>query len=190
MWHGDDPKSASHWTSEWLLLAFHVSAVTTAISLTRFMDDSWLGLGVALVGILGMLLTTVAIDTWCPRTAQFGGSRGRSSGAAASSDSSSSSSYFSTPLVPYWPCFGCFVNWYLIAQLDFVGCAGLLVVWTIVIVYYCFFAVHHSMGGKQQQQQQQQQNADGGADDGDNDLGPIVAMDFAADVANESARLS
>jgi len=189
MWHGDDPKSASHWTSEWLLLAFHVSALTTAISLTRFID-SWLGLGVALVGTLGMLLTTVAIDTWCPRTAHFGGSRGRGSAAAAAAAAapSDSSSYFSTPLVPYWPCLGCFVNWYLIAQLDFVGCAGLLVVWMIVIVYYCFFAVHHSIGGKQQQQQQQ--NADDGANDDDNELGPIVAMDFAEFVTNESARLS
>lgn len=35
--------------------------------------------------------------------------------------------HFQTPLVPYWPCLAMILNWYLIVQLDWTGCVGLLV---------------------------------------------------------------
>jgi hypothetical protein len=43
--------------------------------------------------------------------------------------------YFSVP-TPYVPCLGILVNWYLIAQLDLAGIAGLLAFLAVAVLYY------------------------------------------------------
>jgi amino acid transporter len=52
-----------------------------------------------------------------------------------------SSDYFEIPFVPHLPCFGIFLNWYLIVQMDYIGIL-LLVVYlaTAALLYFCYGA--------------------------------------------------
>lgn len=149
MWHEDPihPEITDRGNrAEWIMLAFNVAAIAASVALTRFWD-SLAGKAVSLLSVAGMIASAVAVQILCPRTERFGGNHRHPHSEAVKT--APHAGYFRTPFVPYWPCLGIFVNWYLIAQLDFLGIAGLLVFWVMVVVYYFVFAIHHSIGGKQ-----------------------------------------
>ena len=62
------------------------------------------------------------------------------------SNGSAPPTYFATPLVPYLPCLGMAVNWYLIAQLDFTGILLLLLYIGIISLLYLFQCAPNSIG--------------------------------------------
>jgi len=124
--------------------------------------------------VLYRLLTTLAIIAMaaafvdlvmkCPKSTHFGGSIWKSTDDrcwdASSSDTDSddagddgtnvddqeSFAYFSTPCVPYLPCAGMAINWYLIAQLDVWGIVLLFLYVGITVATYMGACARHSVG--------------------------------------------
>ena len=48
--------------------------------------------------------------------------------------------------MPVLPCFGIFVNWYLISQLEMAGIMLHLGFLALAVLYYIFYAIEHSVG--------------------------------------------
>jgi hypothetical protein len=137
LWHeSPDPDS---YVAEGLLLAFHVGALITSVAMTLFLG-SIPGIASAVLGAGCMILAVYSIVTFCPRSTVFGGERQHYHNDELRTDDG----YFRTP-TPYAPCLGIFVNWYLIAQLDLIGVAGLLGFLTVSVVYYFCYAANHSV---------------------------------------------
>jgi len=63
--------------------------------------------------------------------------------------------YFQTPFVPYLPCLGAFVNWYLIAQLELSGLFFLVIYLGAATLFYFTYGVKHSRLLKKQRQHKQ-----------------------------------
>jgi amino acid transporter len=128
--------------AEGLMLAFHLGAFITSVSITLFIDTNP-GILAAVLGAGCMVLAVHGVATLCPRNRVFGGTKLKGSycdddGARPSSDPNES--YFSIP-TPYVPCLGIFVNWYLIAQLDWMGIVGLVSFLGLsALYYYCYAA--------------------------------------------------
>ncbi|GKY97390.1 hypothetical protein MPSEU_000697500 [Mayamaea pseudoterrestris] len=95
---------------------------------------------------LAMIGSVVYMATTCPRSAQFGGSILSSEG----STYTSSISYFQTPLVPYLPCIGMAINWYLIAQLDASGILFLVLYLGATAAMYMWQCAPRSVGHRSQ----------------------------------------
>jgi basic amino acid/polyamine antiporter, APA family len=132
------------WTHDWSLLPFQ-----------NFF---------AALSTLSMLLCVLEISRTCPRTMHFGGSILRegeySSERHITHESdhddivSPESDYFATPFIPYLPCLGMAVNWYLIAQLDFTGILLLILYLGIVSVIYGLGCAPNSVGHNRNWNQQ------------------------------------
>jgi APA family basic amino acid/polyamine antiporter len=142
LWHepASDPDSD---LAERLMLGFHAAAIVTSFALTRLLD-SWFGTAVALAAGGCMWAMAFGLYFWCPRASNFGG---RSSRHHYHKDELlTDDGYFQTPCLPFWPCLAIFVNWYLIAQLEFVGLIGLICFLGLGVIYYFAYAAHHSVG--------------------------------------------
>jgi basic amino acid/polyamine antiporter, APA family len=128
--------------AEGLMLAFHLGAFITSVSITLFIDTNP-GILAAVLGAGCMVLAVHGVATLCPRNRVFGGTKLKGSyyddgGARPPNDPNES--YFSIP-TPYVPCLGIFVNWYLIAQLDWMGIVGLVSFLALsALYYYCYAA--------------------------------------------------
>jgi len=53
---------------------------------------------------------------------------------------------FTTPLMPFLPCLGIFINWFLIAQLEPYGLGLLFLYGLIVTILYFAYSIKHSVG--------------------------------------------
>ena len=53
--------------------------------------------------------------------------------------------YFQAPFCPWLPCFGTFVNWYLISQLEMTGIILLLVYLGLAMIFYFTYGAKHSL---------------------------------------------
>jgi C-terminus of AA_permease len=162
------------WRLEHLLILYNVQCFITAMLLSHntWAIAYWRSVQSALaVGFLVATLATLAFMARnCRRTKQFGGSvLGESERAAYTMSASSNGSshdatngdgavdeddahYFSTPWVPYLPCLGMAVNWYLIAQLDVSGILLLcLYLGLAILLYYARrrrnVVAHSHLGG-------------------------------------------
>jgi amino acid transporter len=97
----------------------------------------------------------------CHLSAHFGGSilaegeythdrhvtaPGNLNGSITNGATTAQQKYFTTPLVPYLPCLGMAVNWYLIAQLDVTGIFFLLLYLGIISTLYLFQCAPNSIG--------------------------------------------
>jgi C-terminus of AA_permease len=121
----------------------------------------------ALCSTVAAVLSFYYLVRDCPRTAHFGGSilsegefinerhithdaavddNNESMATASSGTGIATEGYFVTPLVPYLPCLGMAVNWYLIAQLDITGILLLFVYLGIAAVVYMFRCARNSVG--------------------------------------------
>ena len=102
-----------------------------------------------------MVAAAFLLYVCCPRSRTFGGRRHAplavvGGGGAVSPNGGATTTaedgYFRTPLVPFWPLLGIFTNWYLIAQLDFLGVASMMGCLLLATVYYFAFVLHTSVG--------------------------------------------
>jgi amino acid transporter len=101
-----------------LLILFNGLCLLTSLLLSR--EGSFDGIVLAAVSGALTIATALFLAWMCPRRARFGGTEMRPV------DNEAPSHLFETPFVPYLPCIGTFVNWYLIAQLDTFGILLLL----------------------------------------------------------------
>jgi hypothetical protein len=92
---------------------------------------------------LFMIGTVLFMNARCAKSIHFGGSilPPRTAEPLQSSDL-----YFSTPLVPFLPCLGIAVNWYLIAQLEASGIVCLLLYLGASITIYFVACARNSVG--------------------------------------------
>ena len=113
------------------LLLYNTLCLVTGLSLTRNVYPT-------LTVLSGLLTLSTFLYMWCkcPRLSVFGGSILRmDENNDDNDDEEEEDSYFETPLVPWTPCLGMFVNWYLVAQLSWfgllllMGYLGLTTVW-------------------------------------------------------------
>ena len=141
LWHEvpDRPEST---LTEKLMATFHVCAFAASFLLS-YGNDSAFANWMTVLSVLGMFTAVLAINFFCPKSVVFGGHRAHSYGG---STLLKGDGYFRTPWLPWWPCIGIFVNWYLIAQLELTGALGLGFFFLIAIVYYFTHAFHHSVG--------------------------------------------
>jgi APA family basic amino acid/polyamine antiporter len=142
LWHEpvSDPDSD---LAEQLMLGFHIAAIVTSFAFTRLLD-SWFGTALAYAAGGCMIALACGIYFWCPKSDIFGG---RSSRHVYHKDQvRTDDGYFRTPFLPFLPCLAIFVNWFLIAQLEFIGLVGLICFLGLAVLYYFAYAAHHSVG--------------------------------------------
>lgn len=83
-----------------------------------------------------LLLLIRAIAVLCPQKTALDGTEGKAR----------SGGYFEAPLVPYLPLLGIFVNWYLVAQLEWLGILLLVAYIAASSLFYCLYGIKHSVG--------------------------------------------
>ena len=130
-----------------LLAWFNLFSFSTSLAFTHLPSPLGITLGL-LLGSLSVFIAT-KISRVCPPTRSFGNATSKAAQFYGEKE------YFSTPLVPYIPCLGMFANYFLIAQLSFLG-IGLLVIYAFVLVllYFCYGA-RNSIGRMEGWDQQQ-----------------------------------
>jgi APA family basic amino acid/polyamine antiporter len=129
LWH-EAPDNESNF-AHYLVLAFNGVAFLTSSVLVSYMEPSWgRALSTALFCILGGLV--YAITSYCPRAAVFGGRRHHYHEEHLIREES----FFRTPGVPFLPCLGIFINWYLVAQIDAKSIGLLLLILGLSSIYY------------------------------------------------------
>lgn len=138
LWH-ESPDS-NPLLGDSLMMAFNAACLVVSVTTTHFFAF-FLGKLVAVVFFVVMIGCVVMLVRQCPKSTVFGGRRGHPKGGVRQDDG-----YFRTPFVPYWPCFGIFINWYLLAQLHLIGIIGTLLFLGVTTMYYYLYAIHHSVG--------------------------------------------
>ena len=120
LWHESSSSSLTHMSISF----YHVCACVTSFGITYFWNSE-AGRWASWAGVAGMCASCLTIHYLCPKTGEF-----------ATSTSKNKGPFFRTPLVPFWPCVAIFVNWYLIAQLQWIGCASVALVFGVAMMYY------------------------------------------------------
>lgn len=115
-----------------------------SVSITHF-AGSILGKGITALFAIKLLQCVFAIACQCTPATTFGGNT-RKSDSGIGDMSMANESYFKTPCMPYIPCMGIFVNWYLIAQLELTGITMLLLYLGSVCIFYFLYGRKHSVG--------------------------------------------
>ncbi|KAL3943493.1 MAG: hypothetical protein SGBAC_002458 [Bacillariaceae sp.] len=123
--------------SESVMTTFHASALITGIMLSHF-AASRTGKTFAVISFLLMIVCMIILVRRCPRVQTFGKRHGPG-------PTSEESDYFVTPFMPMLPCFGIFVNWYLISLLEITGIMLHLGFLALAVLYYLFYAIDHSV---------------------------------------------
>ena len=141
LWHeAPDPESNR---GHFLILAFHGAALVSSVLWTQSTDSS-VGRFATFCATVTMMALAFAIHQYCPKTKAFGGRRKHYHGDRLLRDINGG--YFRTPFVPFLPCAAIFINWYLIAQLDWMGVGGLLAFLAVSSLYYFGYASRFSLG--------------------------------------------
>jgi basic amino acid/polyamine antiporter, APA family len=136
LWHEgpvSKPKLSVH-----LMLAYHAAALGTAHLCTQTLHTMQ-GLLLSVITGVCMIVISMLIYLWCPRSNRFGGRHSATVDTENSRDCDQDSEYFRTPFVPFWPCIAVAINWYLIAQLEWVGILSMLAVLALSCVYYLLY---------------------------------------------------
>ena len=136
------------------LFAFNVSCFASGALLSGsggYLGTPWRNaFGAASVFVVAALVLRIARR--CPLSSRFGGKAAETVGEVGDhgcrcltteeeqeAERRSEEGYFRTPLVPYLPCLGTYVNWYLIAQLEARGMAMLAFYLGAAAGLYFFF---------------------------------------------------
>jgi amino acid transporter len=128
---------------EKLLVAFNVLCFSSALIIGQYWDSVFGRCTIAFLIIV--LIANVCYISWkCPPRAVFGGGNDKAPGTG--STTASDVVFFQTPWVPYFPCLGAFVNWYLIAQLEASGLRMLLLYIILCVAVYYAYGAKHSLG--------------------------------------------
>jgi amino acid transporter len=101
-----------------------------------------------LLGPVSVLIAT-KISRQCPPATSFGNANSKTTQWYAGKK------YFSTPFVPYIPCLGIFVNYFLISQLAFIGIALLFAYVLLFVLLYFLYGAHNSVGRKEGWEEQE-----------------------------------
>ena len=110
------------------LLVFNCLCFITGVVLTRV--DSLLPSVLCCCLTLG---TFAYMWKKCPRVRVFGGTMLSGTSSMGGDDEG----FFETPLVPFVPCLGIFVNWYLVAQQSLFGLVLLMLYLGVTTLLYC-----------------------------------------------------
>jgi APA family basic amino acid/polyamine antiporter len=127
--------------AESVMGTFHAAALLAGVLLTHFASSS-LGRTGTIISTLIMIICIYVLIRWCPKAHAFGNSAAPGSLALKPKQSD----FFCTPFMPYLPCFGIMVNWYLISQLGMAGIFLHLGFLVAIILYYLLYAINHSVG--------------------------------------------
>jgi amino acid transporter len=117
---------------------FHGASLLTGILLSHC-AFSRMGRIFAIISFITMIACIFILIRWCPKVQTFGERLPPGDMALKPND------YFCTPFMPFLPCFGIFVNYYLISQLELAGIALHLGVLALAVAYYLFYAINHSV---------------------------------------------
>jgi amino acid transporter len=117
---------------------YHGASLLTGILLSHF-AFSRMGRIFAIISFITMIACIFIIIRWCPKVHTFGERLPPGDMALKPND------YFCTPFMPFLPCFGIFVNYYLISQLELAGITMHLGFLALAIIYYLFYAINHSV---------------------------------------------
>lgn len=99
------------------------------------------GLG-SILGLLSLLIS-IRISIRCPAKTSFGNATSNTYQLFGDKQ------YFSTPFMPYIPCLGIFVNYFLISQLEFLGIFLLLAYILLFILLYFLYGARNSVGRRE-----------------------------------------
>jgi len=138
---------------EQCLVVYNASCLLTAL---LWSHTIWFLPG-PLHAMLATLLTGLTIASFlylmrhCPQSAHFGGSilwqpLATQNNIDHGGSDSTTDHHFQTPLVPYLPCLGMAINWYLVAQLEARGILLLVCYLGLTVLIYLCGCAHHSHG--------------------------------------------
>jgi C-terminus of AA_permease len=109
------------------LVALNLLCLVTGLLLSHAWNMAW-GPFLAGAALLATLSVVASLALQCPKGLTFGGSVVRPAESHPHLQAvSANDGYFQTPLVPYLPCAGIFINWCLVSQLELSGLLLLLV---------------------------------------------------------------
>lgn len=92
-----------------------------------------IGVFFSIVSFVATIGVAISMSVKCPQSIKFGGS------ILSPTNINSTGEFFRTPFVPYLPCAGIFINWFLISQLEISGLLLLfLYLGMSLIAYFCF----------------------------------------------------
>lgn len=131
---------------EKLLLGFNAICFVSSLLLTHTCTST-IGRIITVLSCLSALMTCILIKLWCPAASYFGGKTRRATTQHITVGIVSvDEEYFRTPFVPYLPCLGMAVNWYLIAQLPWNDLAFLTMFLGCAVIFYFSFGHFYSVG--------------------------------------------
>ena len=129
-----------------LTTCYNVICFLSSLCLTH-MGTSFAGKMLASACCLLALLVCICIKLLCPADAYFGGKTQRTTTQHMTVGVMSVvEEYFRTPLLPFVPCLGIFVNWYLVVQLPWSGLAFLALFLLCTVLFYFSFGYFFSVG--------------------------------------------
>lgn len=137
------------WTLEFYLLVYNILCFLTAVLLSNDFDFIPFQPFVSVMCILLTIAWMISMARECPPQFRFGGNilqRHETHYTHDHVEGIPDEEFFRTPLVPYLPCLGMFVNWYLIAQLSVSGIMLLVVYLGCVVLVYHFSCGPNSHG--------------------------------------------
>ena len=123
------------------LTAFNVLSFIFGFTIAH-LGESLGGKALVVISSCGLLWCVIKLYLDCPQCTSFGG-RNR---IFQPPEGVHESSYFKTPLLPFIPCMGILVNWYLVTQLEIEGIGLLLGYLVLVTIFYFLYSRYHSVG--------------------------------------------
>jgi APA family basic amino acid/polyamine antiporter len=163
---------------EKLLASFNGLAFLASLLMSTPFFASIIGKTVAFTCCLLALLACVLIKLKCPAAAYFGGKTRRTTtqhmtvGVVSVEEEE-----FRTPFLPFFPCLGIFMNWYLVAQQSWSGLGLLILFLVCAILFYFSYGYYYSVGN----------NGGWDAYQWCDDDGFVVVMDPVAEHESESS---
>lgn len=131
---------------ELLLIWFNVLCFVSSL-MFNYMCTSFIGKILTGICCSLTLMICILLKQWCPAAAYFGGKTRRSTTQHITVGIVSvEEEYFRTPLLPFVPCLGIFINWYLIAQLQWTDLMLLALFLTMAVLFYFSFGYYYSVG--------------------------------------------
>lgn len=121
---------------------YNVFAFSTCMSISHIKVKAirW-GIG-SILGLLSLFIS-IRISIKCPAMTSFGNATNNTSQIFGNKQ------YFSTPFMPYIPCLGIFVNYFLISQLEFLGIFLLLAYILLFVLLYFVYGARNSVGRRE-----------------------------------------
>ena len=112
------------------LILLNILCLTTGLLITHAWEIM-LGPPLAVTALLATIGVVFSLGMKCPKSINFGGSILKAE--------TSGDGFFRTPFVPYLPCAGIFINWYLVSQLEL---SGLLLLSLYIGITICIYVLY------------------------------------------------